>query len=125
MPCFSIIVRSYKRPLTLATAIRSILDQTFQDFEIVVVDDCSEDQEIKHVVASFGDSRIKYFENPQNMGPAYSLNYGVRESSGNLITFLDDDDLFFPSFLERTLQHLSDTNVDFCWCGIEHFRQGP
>jgi glycosyltransferase involved in cell wall biosynthesis len=104
-PVVSVIIRTYNRALLLQKAITSVLNQTFQDFEIIVVNNYSTDNTIE-VVKSFNDERIKIV-NIRNRGIiAKSHNVGLKESHGDYIAFLDDDDLWCPEKLEIQVEYL-------------------
>ena len=100
-PFFSIIIPLYNREKTISKAIESVLNQTFQDFELIVVDDCSSDNSTQ-IVQSFQllDSRIKYQKNEMNQERCISRNNGIQIARGNYICFLDSDDYHLPSHLE-------------------------
>jgi glycosyltransferase involved in cell wall biosynthesis len=100
-PFFSIIIPLYNREKTISRAIESILNQTFQDFEIIVVDDCSNDcsAEIVHNLKIL-DSRIKYLKNEINQERCISRNKGIQIASGKYVCFLDSDDYHLPIHLE-------------------------
>jgi glycosyltransferase involved in cell wall biosynthesis len=100
-PFFSIIIPLYNREKTISRAIESILTQTFQDFEIIVVDDCSADcsAEIVHKLTVI-DTRIKYIKNEVNQERCISRNKGIQISLGKYICFLDSDDYHLPIHLE-------------------------
>src|ERR1700737_1288189 len=89
--CFS----TYKRPEFLESTLQSILKQTFQDFEVIVSDNDTE-QSGKRVVESFNDSRFKYFPNPENLGMKKSFNLSLNRSSGEFIIMIADDDPLYP-----------------------------
>ena len=109
-PEVSVIIPTYNRALLLQKAIQSVLDQTFQDFEIIVVNNYSIDNTIE-VVRSFNDKRIKII-NIRNEGIiARSRNRGLKESQGNYIAFLDSDDLWLPEKLEKQVE-LLDSNKE-------------
>ncbi len=102
VPLVSVVIPTYNRAATLAVAIRSVLGQTEQDFEVIVADDAStEDNE--SVVASFRDSRVKYVRRSLNGGDAAARNDGIRHSRGRYVAFLDDDDQWFPEKLSCQL----------------------
>ncbi len=103
-PIVSVIVPTYNRPKMLPETIRSILNQTLQDFEIVVVNDAGGD--VASVVRSFGDKRIQYFSHLQNKGLAATRNTGIKNSKGKYLAYLDDDDVFFPNHLETLVNFL-------------------
>jgi glycosyltransferase involved in cell wall biosynthesis len=99
MPKVSVIIPTYNRAEYLCSAIRSVLSQTFQDFEIIVVDDASTDN-TNEIVDGFNDSRIKYIRHETNKGGSAARNTGIKMSSGEYIAFLDDDDEWLPEKLE-------------------------
>jgi glycosyltransferase involved in cell wall biosynthesis len=102
MPLVSVILPTYNRAGSIGAAIRSVLDQTERDFEIIVVDDRSTD-ETEDVVKRFGDPRIRYIRQARNGGDAASRNAGVLESRGKYLAFLDDDDEWLPEKLSLQL----------------------
>ena len=104
-PMVSVIVPTYHRPDGLAQAIRSILAQTYQDFEIVVVNDAG--SPVEDVIVSFaGETRITYIRHPRNKGLAAARNTGIRAARGRYIAYLDDDDRFYPNHLETLVSFL-------------------
>ncbi len=94
-PLVSFIVLSYNYENYIGATIRSILDQTVGDFEIVVVDDASKDRSCE-VIRSFGDTRIRLYVNEQNVGGAASLNRAIELARGNFLVNLDADDWIAP-----------------------------
>jgi glycosyltransferase involved in cell wall biosynthesis len=98
MPRISVIIPTYNRPELLLSAIGSVLNQTFQDFELIVVDDASEGQ-TQDVLTGFNDRRIKYIRHNANRGEAASRNTGITHAKGEFIGFLDDDDQWLPEKL--------------------------
>jgi glycosyltransferase involved in cell wall biosynthesis len=97
---FSVIVPSHNRAHSIEKAIKSILTQTFQDFEIIVVDDASTDR-TGEVVNLFSDDRIFYIRNEVNLERCVSRNQGITHASGEYICFLDSDDYHLPNHLEN------------------------
>jgi len=92
-PRFSVIIPVYKQAQFLAAAVQSVLDQTFDDFEIIVVSDASPDN-TGEVMAQFTDPRVKYIVHEVNKGLPAARNTGMRAASGELIALLDADDYF-------------------------------
>jgi glycosyltransferase involved in cell wall biosynthesis len=108
-PRISIVIPTYKRPHLIGRAIQSVLNQTYQNFEIVVIDD-SPDDGTEKVVKNFNDIRIKYIRNKIRMGYIGAKNQGVKEASekSKYIAFLDDDDEWLPLFLEKTVKKMEE-----------------
>lgn len=99
-PFFSIIIPTYNRRGFLAVAIDSVLRQTFPDFELIIIDDGSEDNS-EELCLSFKDDRIRYFSQ-EHRGVSFSRNEGLRKAKGEYICFLDTDDRFLSRKLART-----------------------
>jgi glycosyltransferase involved in cell wall biosynthesis len=99
-PKVSVIIPTYNRAQFLSTAITSVLAQTFEDFEIVVVDDASDDN-TRETVTAFTDGRIKYVRHETNKKIAAARNTGILHAAGLYIAFLDDDDRWLPEKLEK------------------------
>ena len=104
MPTASIVVPAYNAAATLAPTLRSLLDQTFRDFEIVVVDDGSTDG-TRALAESFADPRIRIVSQA-NRGLAGARNSGIHHARGAFVGFCDADDLWLPEKLERHVAHL-------------------
>lgn len=103
----SVIMATYKRPAYLKSAIESVLRQTYDNFEAVVVDDGSGD-ETPDVVAAFNDPRLHYV-NPGHQGVlGRILNYGISKSRGELIGFCDDDDAWLETKLEKQVAYFKE-----------------
>jgi GT2 family glycosyltransferase len=112
IPKLSYIVLSYNYERFIGVTLRSILDQTVQDFEIVVVDDASSDQSV-NIVRSFADPRIKLHVNERNLGGAASYNRAVEAASGEWLVNLDADDWVAPQKAELQLAALaSNPSID-------------
>lgn len=92
MPKLTLIITTYNRANLLKDAIKSVLSQSFQDFELIVVNDCSSDN-TEEVVKRFQDKRISYLRHKENRGDAAAKNTGIRAAQGEYIISLDDDDL--------------------------------
>lgn len=108
---------TYNRAKTLPDALESLLAQTYLDFEVIVVDDGSTDN-TKSVVAEYckKDSRIIYYYQ-ENKERSAARNQGIRLSKGKYITFLDSDDMFFPSKIEKQVAVLDSVkDADFVYC---------
>lgn len=99
-PLFSIILTTYNRSHFLPRAIRSVLQQTYTDFELIIVDDHSTDN-TKQVIAEFTSDKITYIQHTHNQGVSSARNTAILQSKGEYICFLDDDDEYHPSFLQE------------------------
>lgn len=104
-PFVSVIIPTYNRAHIIHRAITSVLQQTYQNLEIIIVDDASKD-ETEAVISSFQDERIRYIRHPENYGGADARNTGISAASGEYITFLDSDDVWLPNKVELQLQCL-------------------
>lgn len=111
----SIITPSYNTGRWIAETIESVLNQTYQNWEMIIVDDCSSDN-TDEVVAQYDDKRIRYLKNEKNSGAAVSRNRAIREAKGDFIAFLDSDDLWVPNKLEKQIKYMKDNNYAFT-CG--------
>jgi glycosyltransferase involved in cell wall biosynthesis len=100
MPLVSVIIPTYNRARLVAGAVRSVLQQSYNDFEIIVVDDCGTDT-TPAVIADFREPAIRYFRHDRRLGGAAARNTGIHHSTGEYIAFLDDDDEWYPEKLDR------------------------
>lgn len=104
MSLISVVIPAYKRGHVIERAIRSVMGQTYQNFEILVVDDASKDETEAIVVSlSKEDSRIRYLCHETNRGAQAARNTGIKAAQGEWIAFLDSDDYFTPNSLEVRL----------------------
>ena len=123
-PKISVLMPVYKTDKRhLKEAIESILQQTFSDFEFLILDDCPEDSR-EDVVKSFNDKRIKYFKNEKNLGITKARNKLIDMAKGEYLAVFDHDDLSMPTRFEKQVQFL-DENADcgVVGCNIESFPQ--
>lgn len=105
MPVVSVIIPSYNRGYCIAQCLRSVLNQTFSDFEIIVVDDASDD-DTRDQVLSIADARIRYIAHGTNQGGAVARNSGIGIAQGEFVAFLDSDDHWQPDKLEKQIATL-------------------
>lgn len=124
MPMVSIILPTYNRAHLISRAIRSLLQQTYQDFEIVIIDDASTDN-TKEVINSFNDPRIRYLNHEINRGLSAARNTGIKASKGEYLAFQDDDDLWTKDKLEKQM-HIFDENakIGVVYSGIIRIKSG-
>jgi glycosyltransferase involved in cell wall biosynthesis len=114
-PFLTVVICTYNRAERLPAAVRSVLEQTFTDFELVVVDDGSTD-DTRSVVVAMADPRIRYLYRT-NGGLSAARNSGVDAARGEAVVFLDDDDAALPFWLERLAAALRDPRCAFVSCG--------
>jgi glycosyltransferase involved in cell wall biosynthesis len=105
MPKVSVIIPTYNGKEHLGEAIQSVLDQTYQNFEVLVVNDASPD-DTAGVMAQFDNPRIKYIVHERNRGVDQARSTGIRSSRGEIVAFLDQDDYFHPEKLEAHVKFL-------------------
>jgi glycosyltransferase involved in cell wall biosynthesis len=98
----SVIMPNFNGIKFIEYSIFSVIHQTYTNWELIIIDDCSTDNSIK-IINQFTDTRIKLLKNPRNIGAANSRNKGIEYASGDVITFLDSDDTWASSKLERIL----------------------
>jgi glycosyltransferase involved in cell wall biosynthesis len=122
-PLFSIITPTNKRTLLLKRTIDSVRNQTFKDYEHLIIDDAN-DLETLNLVTGFGDKKVIYYQHINPKGAAGAYNTGIKISRGKFILFLDDDDEYLPSFLEKMFIHFTHCgkNIGFVWAGISRIR---
>lgn len=111
----SIIMPSYNTAQYIADSIRSVQAQTYKNWELLIVDDCSSDNSDDVVAPFLSDARIRYLKNEVNSGAAVSRNYALREAKGRWIAFLDSDDLWHPEKLERQILFMEKENCHFSY----------
>lgn len=110
----SIIMPSYNTGKYIADSIHSVLAQTYENWELIIVDDCSTD-DTDSIVAAFADPRIRYLKKEVNTGAAESRNWGLREAKGRWVAFLDSDDTWHPEKLERQIRFMEETGYKFTY----------
>jgi len=118
-PQISVCIPAYQARAHLRKAVLSVLNQTRQDFEIVIVDDASQDGTLESI-CDLEDPRIRRYANPINLGGGANWNLAVERSKGKLIKLLCSDDILYPDCLEKQARILEDTHWDrvglvCCW----------
>ena len=124
----SVIIPTYKRTDALKAALESILKQTYENLEIIVVDDngvdSKEQKAVEVIIEQYKENpKIRYVKNEKNMGGAAARNVGIEASKGEYIAFLDDDDEYYPEKIEKQLQVFLDSKSDklaLVYCDVEH-----
>lgn len=117
----SVIIATYRREAELISALESLAEQTYKNFETVVVDDNADadwNSKVKNAVEEFCKNnpsmRVNYIANSSNRGSARTRNIGIDAANGEYITFLDDDDIYLPSKIERQLSFMKEKALDYC-----------
>lgn len=117
-PTVSVIIPTYNRTSLLIEAVQSVLSQSYNDLECIIVDDGSE-EDTASVIDQSIDPRIKYVEHNQNKGASAARNTGIEQAQGEFIAFLDDDDEWMPEKLEKQVELMRRRSDDFglvyCW----------
>jgi len=116
----SVIIPTYNRKALLDIAINSVLNQTYQNFEIIIVDDNSNDG-TDNYINKINHDNIQYIKNKETMYAPKSRNIGISHSKGDLIAFLDDDDEWYPDKLEKQVKLFLDSDVGLVYGGIDLF----
>ena len=117
----SVILPAYNAEKTLSEAIQSIINQSYNNWELIIINDGSTDG-TNIVSLSFDDKRIKYYENEGNKGLIYTLNRGVELATGKYIARMDADDICYPERIERQVDFMeSHPDVIVCGTQIDYF----
>lgn len=123
MPRVSVVIPTYKRSEKLGRAIDSALNQTFHELEVIVIDDNNPDTEYRRITEEFmrkyyEENRVRYIQHEKNKNGAAARNTGIRNSRGEFIALLDDDDFFYPSKIEKQVCFM-DKHEEFAgvYCG--------
>ena len=116
----SVIMPTYNCGLFIEESIRSVQSQTYQNWELIIVDDCSDDDTIKRVQGiRLNDCRIRLFRNKVNSGAAVSRNNALQEAKGKWVAFLDSDDLWEPAKLEKQIRYMEEYGYSFTYTGYK------
>jgi len=113
----SVIIPTYNRAKLLNMSLASVLNQTYKNIEIIVVDDGSKDN-IKEIINKLKDYRIKFIKLKINKAPSYARNLGIKKSKGEFISFQDSDDFIHEDKLEKQIINLKSNNADLDFCKI-------
>lgn len=122
-PVVTVVLPTYNRGDIITASIQSVLDQTYTDFELIVVDDASTD-DTDEVVGTFDDNRITYLEHDENKGAPAARNTGIEASEGGYVAFQDSDDEWDPHKLERQMEafHAASESVGVVYTGMRRIR---
>ena len=114
----SVIMPSYNTAPYIEETIQSVLNQTYTNWELIIVDDCSTDN-TDEVLETIKDDRIRYFKNEKNSGAAVSRNKALREAKGQWIAYLDSDDIWMPEKLEKQIRFMEENGYIFSYTNYE------
>jgi glycosyltransferase involved in cell wall biosynthesis len=120
----SIIIPTYKRSDYLIRAIESVISQNYQNIEIIVIDDNNPYSEFRKATEIkmqkySNNEKVKYLKNDRNLGGALARNVGIREATGDYITFLDDDDVYLPYKIEKQLNFMLSQDCDMSFTDLK------
>ena len=120
-PIVSIITPNFNCSRFITQAIESVLAQTYKNWEMIIIDDCSTDESYK-IIQEYAkkDSRIKVYRMEKNSGAAVCRNKAIEFSNGGYLAFIDSDDLWLPEKLEKQLNFMRENNCDFSFTEYEH-----
>ena len=116
MELISIIMPNYNGEKFIKNSLDTILNQTYKNWELLIVDDCSKDKSIEIIKKNYDDKRIKLIELHENKGSAYARNEALRQARGRYIAFLDSDDLWLDNFLEEQIKFLKANKASLVYC---------
>jgi len=117
-PFFTVVIPTYNRSTLLCKAINSVLGQTYQDWNLVIADDCSTD-DTEEIIRPYLSDTITFFKNKKNIGNAGARNLGVKHANGSYICFLDSDDQYHPNFLQKMHDLIKENNnPGFLWSDV-------
>ncbi len=124
MPFFTVIIPLYNKENFIRDAIKSILNQTFTDFELLIINDCSTDNSV-NIASEFLSEKVQLIYQDKNSGLAATRNTGIKKANSNYVSFLDADDVWKPHFLEKIFHLIQNfpearifgTNYEEIWKG--------
>ncbi len=124
MDLVSIITPSYNSSKFISQTIESVLSQTYQNWEILIIDDNSPDN-ANTIIESYRqeDNRIRLIKLEKNIGPARARNIGIKEAKGKFIAFLDSDDIWLPLKLEKQIKFMTDNNLSLTYCAYNTIKE--
>lgn len=114
----SVIMPAYNVEKYISASVKSVLDQTYKNFELIIVDDCSKDKTVE-IINSFNDERIVLIRNKKNEGTIVSRNKALKYAKGKWIAFLDSDDIWHKEKLEKQLDFMLKNNYNFSYTEYE------
>lgn len=129
-PLVSVVVATYRRDSSLTQALKSLATQTYDNFEIVLVDDNDDlkwNETVRLIVEAFkhdySQVSLEHIVNHPNQGSAKTRNVGIAAAKGEYITFLDDDDLYLPEKIQRQVSFMQENGCDYCVTDLDLFNE--
>ncbi|MEL3908413.1 MAG: glycosyltransferase [Treponemataceae bacterium] len=107
----SVVIPTYNKAGYINKTIESVLNQTYKDWEIVIVDDCSKDN-TEEVVQKYLSDKIRYYKHKTNIGPGANFNYGIEKARSEYVTIIASDDVLLPNHLEKVMEEFGDDEVE-------------
>ena len=120
MTKISVIIPIFNTEMFVQQCLKSVVEQTYKDIEIICVNDCTKDSSIK-IIEEFQDDRIKIIHHKENLGLAKARNTGLSNANGEYVFFLDSDDFIEETILEKLLNEIEKTNVDMVFSRVNVF----
>lgn len=114
----SVVIPTFNRASTIKGAIDSVLNQTYQNIEIIIVDDGSDD-DTEEIINALNNHKIVYYKLDKNMGANLARNYGISNAKGDVIAFQDSDDVWHREKLEKQVNTMNEVNADVVFCAME------
>ena len=114
----SVVIPMYNAEKWIAVSLECLQKQTYENIEIIIIDDCSTDGSVQ-IVRNITDERIRLFINEKNKGPAFSRNRGILEARGRYLAYMDADDLCDRQKLEKQIKFMQKNGCAFCFTGYE------
>ena len=118
----SVIIPNYNSEKYLKDTLDSVIRQTYKDLEIIVIDDCSTDN-WEEVIGQFSDERIKVIKNEKNIGVSKTRNVGIENSNGEYIAFLDSDDVWEETKIEKQLNALEENDAVLVYTAVKYIEE--
>ena len=120
MPLVSVIIPYFKKKEYIKKSINSVLSQTFEDYEIIIVYDDENLDDYNFLISNFENKKkIKIIKNPENLGAGISRNIGIKNSKGDFLAFLDADDFWLPDKLDKQIKFMNKNNFEFTFCNYK------
>ena len=122
MPKFSVIIPCYNASSVIRRGLNALNNQTYKDFEVIIVDDCSTDNSVDIIKACQDEMSIdiRLLKNEKNSGPGFSRNYGIKSALGEYLCFMDSDDYFDTTYFECISNQIEVTGSDIIYFGMNH-----